>query len=348
MPDSAPRRRRPRYRGTHPRRFEDRYKERDPERYAEEAEKIRAQGRTPAGSHVPIMVDEILAALKIGPGARGLDATLGFGGHARAILDRVGPEGFLWAIDQDALERPKSEERLRRWGFANFEAIAANFADVRAALRAPPLDFILADLGVSSMQLDDPARGFSRKREGPLDLRMNPAHGEAASSWLARASAEQIERALRENSDEPRAERLARALVAARAKSPILTTVDFVRALESAVATWPISVRKSEGQAPITRAFQAVRIEINQEFSALDRFLEALPSLLKPGGRAAIISFHSGEDRRVKKAFQAGFRAGIWSETAPDPIRAGSAEVRANPRASSAKLRWAARSPSKF
>lgn len=340
-------RRRPRYRGTHPRRFEQRYKAQDPSRFPEEAAKIRAQGRTPAGSHVPIMVNEILAALELAPGARGLDATLGFGGHAAETLARIGPSGFLFAFDRDSIERPKTEARLKELGYLQFETIAANFRDAGAVIGARgalgALDFVLADFGVSSMQLDDPSRGFSKKVDGPLDLRMNPAEGESASEWLARVSEADIARALREHSDEPRAERLAGALIAARKAAAIRTTGEFRRVLEREVASWPRSVREREGDGPVVRAFQALRIEVNAEFEALDAFLEALPRLLKPGGRAAILSFHSGEDRRVKKAFQAGLRSGVYSSVAPDPVRASPEEVRANPRSRSAKLRWAGR-----
>lgn len=338
--------RRPRYRGTHPRRFEERYKERDPERYREEAEKVRAQGRTPAGAHVPIMVAEILEALALAPGARGADATLGYGGHAAEVLRRTEPQGFLWAFDRDAFERPKAEARLRGLGFSRFEAIASPFGQAEARLRdrgADSLDFVLADLGVSSMQLDDPSRGFSRKRSGPLDMRMSASDGETAAEWLARSSEEEIASALRENSDEPRAERLARALCQWRAKRPLRTTLDFAAALEAETARWPKPTREREGDGPIVRAFQAVRIEVNREFEELDALLASLPRILKAGGRAAILSFHSGEDRRVKKAFQEGVRAGVWREVAPDPTRASPEEIRANPRARSAKLRWAVR-----
>jgi 16S rRNA (cytosine1402-N4)-methyltransferase len=342
----GPKKRRPRYRGTHPRRFEERYKERDPERYSAEAAKARDQGRTPAGAHVPILLAEALERLDLAPGARGADATLGYGGHAAAILERVGPSGFLWAFDRDAIERPKTEARLRARGFANFAAVAANFAEIERELgarQAGRLDFALADLGVSSMQLDDPSRGFSKKRDGPLDLRMDPSQGEPAWAWLEKASEAELEAALRENADEPRASRLARALAEARGKKPLRTTLDLSEAIRRAIAQWPRAVREREGDKPLARAFQAIRIEINREFAALDGLLLALPKILRPGGRAVILSFHSGEDRRVKKAFQAGYRSGVWREIAPDPQRPSPEERRANPRSASAKLRWAER-----
>ena len=346
-PDSTPPKpRRPRYRGTHPRRFEERYKELDPDRFQAEGEKIRSQGRTPAGGHVPVLVDETLASLQLRPGARGFDATLGYGGHAEAILRSIGPTGFLWAFDCDDVERPKTAARLERAGFANVETVAADFRFAERELRrrgVGRLDFAMADLGVSSMQLDDPGRGFSKKLSGPLDLRLNQAGGETAAEWLARAGSAEVARVLRENSDEPRAERIAEALTAAGRRRPIATTAELAAIIRRTVTAWPRSVREKEGDRPVTRVFQALRIEVNDEFGALDRLLSDLPGLLKPGGRVAFLSFHSGEDRRVKKAFQAGLRAGVWHECASDPVRPSREEQKANPRSSSAKLRWAIR-----
>lgn len=337
--------RRPRYKGKHPRRFEEKYKEHAPERYQDDVQKIMARGATPAGSHRPICVNEILDLLKPCPGETGLDATLGYGGHTRALLDRVRPGGRVVALDQDPLERPKTEQRLREAGYTHEEFVVGpiNFSHAWEFLRVQGLgavDFALADLGLSSMQIDDPERGFTFKHEGRLDLRMNPKVGEPASAWLARADAMELARILAENADEPHARQIAAALVRDRPT----TTSAFAASIRAVVRTFSKNVREREGDTPIRRALQAIRIELNDEFGALDAFLADLPHILRPGGRVAILTFHSGEDRRVKKAFQAGERGGLYTQVAPEPIRASFEEQRANPRSKPAKLRWAIRS----
>jgi len=335
---SQPHRRRPRYRGTHPRRFEEKYKEL--EQRSETLAKVLASGKTPAGSHVPIMVGEILEALDPKPGELVVDCTLGHGGHARALLGKIFPGGRLLGLDADPLELPRTEAALRAEGFGEevFCARKSNFAGIQAALAgagADGADAIIADLGVSSMQLDDPQRGFTSKHEGPLDMRMNPARGLPASVWLERIRAEALAEILRENSDEPQAAALAPHL----AGKHFSTTLDLANAIRAALPMRPAEELKKT----VTRVFQAIRIEVNEEFAALDALLRVLPFCLKPGGRVAILTFHSGEDRRVKKAFQAGLREGMYSEIARDVIRAGAEERRANPRSLSAKLRWARR-----
>jgi len=339
--------RRPRYRGTHPRRFDEKYKERDPERYPETIAKVLASGKTPAGSHRPILVDEVMSVLEPKPGDLAVDATLGWGGHAAEILPRILPGGRLLAMDVDPLELPKTEARLHALGFGPDVLFAKrmNFAGLPKLLAAAGVervDVFFADLGVSSMQLDEPSRGFSYKLDGPLDLRMNPERGAPASALLSKLSEESLARLLRENADEPHAELLARALVAARAESPIATTLRLAQAVRKAFDTLPARERDDAGD-PLPRVFQAFRIAVNEELSALDALLRALPSCLAPGGRAAFLTFHSGEDRRVKKSFAAGEKAGIYSRVARDVIRASPAERHANPRSSSAKLRWAVR-----
>ncbi len=340
--------RRPRYRGTHPRRFAEKYKERDPERHPETTAKVEASGKTPAGSHRPILVAEVLAALRPEPGETAVDATLGHGGHAEALLPRLLPDGRLIGLDVDPIERPKTERRLRALGFGPevLAVRASNFAGLPKVLAAEGLatvDLVLADLGVSSMQLDDPARGFTFKEDGPLDLRMNPDRGLPASALLARLDTAKLARLLRENSDEPHAEEIATAVVEAGRTEPVTTTARLAEAIREALAPLPARVRAEEGTAPLSRVFQALRIAVNEEFTALDAFLAALPSCLAPGGRAAILTFHSGEDRRVKQAFRDGERAGLYASVAREVIRAGPEERRANPRASAAKLRWAVR-----
>jgi len=326
--------RRKRYSGKNPRRFEDKYKEHDPARYAETVAKVIASGKTPAGSHVPIMVDECLEALGLEPGMCGVDCTLGYGGHALRILEKITPGGKLTGLDQDPIELPKTERRIRAAGYGgdSFEAVRSNYAGIAKVLAGKQVDFVFADLGCSSMQFDDPSRGFSFKNAGPLDMRMNPGRGISASDWLARVSPEKLAQALSENSDEPRAESLAEALAGKR----FTTTVEFADAVRG-------SVRADDETADLTvrRVFQAVRIAVNEEFVALDSFLRVLPACLESGGRVAILTFHSGEDRRVKKAFQSARRDGLFAETSDGVITAGPEERRLNPRSSPAKLRWA-------
>jgi len=341
-----PHKRRVRYSGTHPRRFEEKYKELNPEKFAADVEHIISKGRTPAGMHLPICVEEILTVLAPKPGDICLDATLGFGGHAQRILPLIKPGGRLFALDVDPLELPRAEARLRALGFKEkaFIVRKMNFAGVMSLLpeAGGGFDCMLADLGVSSMQLDDPKRGFTYKADGPLDLRLNPQRGVPASALLKSLSHESLKKLLIDNSDEPHAEEIARAVK--RSLSPITTTTQLASVVREALEK--MTVKESEGgiKKSLARTFMALRIEVNGEFSALDRFLEALPWCLKPGGRAAILTFHSGEDRRVKKAFRKGEDSGIYSSVAPTPIRPSQDEQRDNPRSSCAKLRWAVRS----
>ncbi|MCC6130122.1 MAG: 16S rRNA (cytosine(1402)-N(4))-methyltransferase RsmH [Acidobacteria bacterium] len=337
-------RRRPRYPGRNPRRFEEKYKERDPERYPETVEKVKASGKTPAGTHRPIMVEEVLRVLDPRSGETGVDATLGWGGHAEEILKRLVPGGRLLGLDVDPLERPRAEARLRKLGFGDGTLLVRgrNFAGIRKALEEEefgPVDFVLADLGVSSMQLDDPARGFSSKQEGPLDLRLNPGRGQPASRLVAGASEQKLARLLQENSDEPRAIEIARAVVARRAVKAIETTTDLSAVVSGVLGEAEPGVVKDT----LARVFQALRVEVNDEFSALESFLRDVPACLKPGGRLAVLTFHSGEDRRVKKSLQVGLRAGLYREIARRVVMASEEEVRGNPRSAPAKLRWAIR-----
>ena len=340
VPTPAPHRRRPRYAGKNPRRFEEKYKEHDPQRYADTVAKILASGKTPAGTHRPIMVAEIMAVLAPQPGEVAVDGTLGYGGHAQEILARLQPGGRLVGLDADPLELPKTEARLRALGFGpdTFTAHRSNFAglpQVLAQAGLPGADIILADLGVSSMQIDDPARGFSVKLSGPLDMRMNPQRGQPASAWLEKIKPAALTTLLEENADEPYADVLAPALAG---KSFATTT-----ALAAAVRAVLPRLNKEAGDLSLRRVFQALRIAVNDEFSALDTFLRHLPACLNPGGRVAILTFHSGEDRRVKKAFAGGLRDGLYADIAQEVIRPGADERNANPRSAPAKLRWARR-----
>ncbi len=341
-PDQLPapqHRRRPRYAGKNPRRFEEKYKERNPELYPDAVAKVLASGKTPAGTHRPIMVAEILDVLKPQPGEIAVDGTLGYGGHAREILPLIQPGGRLIGLDVDPLELPKAEARLRALGFGpeTFTAHRSNFAGllkILATEQLPGADMVLADLGVSSMQLDDPQRGFSIKFAGPLDMRMNPRRGQPVSALLQHINAESLAVLLTENADEPHAEPIAAGL-AGRTYATTVELADAVRRL------LPGSVLDENRDDSVRRVFQALRVAVNEEFSALDTFLRYLPSCLNPGGRAAILTFHSGEDRRVKKAFEAGLRDGLYADIAHEVIRPSPAERHDNPRSASAKLRWA-------
>lgn len=332
-----PHRRRPRYRGRNPRAFHEKYKEHRPDRFPETVQKVLASGKTPAGTHRPILLPEILEILAPQPGEFAVDCTLGYGGHAEEILRRLAPGGYLLALDADPIEGPRAEARLRTAGFGPevFTWERRNFAGVGALLaerRPEGADLLLADLGVSSMQLDGPERGFSVKANGPLDMRMNPQRGLPASAWLARVRPDALARVLAENADEPSAQRLA-PLLAGRA---FPTTLALAQAVAAAVPA-------RDAEDATRRVFQAIRIEVNEEFNALETLLRLLPACLAPGGRAAILTFHSGEDRRVKAAFKEGLRAGVYAAIADEIIRPGPAERRENPRSTSAKLRWARR-----
>ena len=341
-PDGPPRapihKRRVRYSGKNPRRFEEKYKERDPQRYAETVAKVLASGKTPAGTHRPIMVAEILAALAPQPGELAVDCTLGYGGHTREILARIQPGGRLLGLDADPIELPKTEARLRAAGFnpEMFTAVRSNFAGLPQALAAngvTGVDVLLADLGLSSMQIDDPLRGFSVKADGPLDMRMNPQRGFSASALLEKVSSNALIKLLQENADEPRAGELAESL----AGKKYLTTKSLAAAIR---ATLPF-LGKDDLDLTVRRVFQALRIAVNEEFSALEMLLRYLPSCLNPGGRVAILTFHSGEDRRVKKAFEAGLHDGVYADISQEVIRPTPEERHDNPRSAPAKLRWA-------
>jgi 16S rRNA (cytosine1402-N4)-methyltransferase len=335
--DGKPHKRRLRYRGTHPRRFEEKYKEHNPALYPETIQKVVASGKTPAGMHRPIMVEEILEVLAPNPGETAVDCTLGYGGHASRLLELLQPGGRLIGLDRDPLELQKTGDRLRaQWNESQLILRRSNFAGlnrVLADLKIDAADLILADLGVSSMQLDDPARGFSFKIEGPLDLRLDPTRGRSAAEILSTIKEDDLARALVEYADEPRGVQVAAALLASR---PIETTTDLARAIETVS-------RSPEEEQTIRRVFQALRILVNDELGSLDNLLRILPSCLKPAGRVAFLTFHSGEDRRVKHHFLQGFRDGIYSRWSEEPLRPTSTERHANPRASSAKLRWAVR-----
>lgn len=336
--------RRTRYKGTHPRNFKEKYKELHPEQYADTVEKIIQKGNTPAGMHIPICVNEILEFLQITPGQTGLDATLGYGGHTSAMLKCLDSKGHLYAIDVDPFELPRTKDRLASLGYGPeiLEIKQMNFSKIDQITSKPEsFNFILADLGVSSMQIDNPERGFTFKFEGPLDLRLNPKAGKSAADLLKEMTLFEIEDMLIANADEPHASVIARAILSSIKKGIDITTTTQLRNIIKDALKYVPKIKDEDIKKSCQRTFQALRIDVNKEFDVLDEFLEKLPNVLAKGGRVAILSFHSGEDRRVKKSFKYFLREGIYSEIAQEPIRPSSQECHVNSRARSAKLRWA-------
>ncbi|NCB05371.1 MAG: 16S rRNA (cytosine(1402)-N(4))-methyltransferase RsmH [Clostridia bacterium] len=337
--------RRVRYQGTHPKRYEEKYKELQPEKYAETVEKILQKGNTPAGMHISICVKEILEFLQIKPGQTGLDATLGYGGHTQEMIKALHGKGHLYALDVDPIELAKTRERLARAGYGEdiLTVKQLNFAEVdQIAAQAGAFDFVLADLGVSSMQLDNPDRGFSYKKEGPLDLRLDPQKGVSAAERLKTVTQEELEGMLIENADEPYAREISEAVMRALEQgTAIETTTQLREIIAEALKFLPAREREDAVKKSCQRSFQALRIDVNSEFEVLYAFLEKLPDILAPGGRVAILTFHSGEDRLVKKSFKQLQRDGVYGEISTEVIRPSAEECRRNSRARSTKMRWA-------
>ena len=284
--------------------------------------------------------------MQIQPGQVGYDATLGYGGHSRKMLECLQGQGHLYATDVDPIESEKTRARLEALGYGPdlLTIRRMNFADVDQVAPGQPFDFVLADLGVSSMQIDNPERGFTFKFDGPLDLRLDPSSGVTAAQRLRELDEDELEAMLVENSDEPYAGRIARAVMKHfRQGGAIETTRQLAAVVERALSFLPPAERKEAVKKSCQRTFQALRIDVNSEFEVLYAFLEKLPGILKPGGRAAILTFHSGEDRLVKKAFKQHLREGVYSEISEDVTRPSAEECFRNPRARSTKLRWAIR-----
>lgn len=338
--------RRVRYKGTHPRSFQEKYKELNPEKYQDDVQKIIQSGKTPAGMHISIMVDEILEFLQIRPGQTGLDATLGYGGHTRRMLEQLQGQGHMYATDVDPIESEKTKQRLAEAGFGEdiLTIRRMNFARLDEVAPGEKFDFILADLGVSSMQIDDPSRGFTFKADGPLDLRLDPSSGVTAAERLRELEEDELAAMLVENSDEPYADPIARAVMKVFQRGETIeTTRQLYSVIEGALSFLPQKERKEAVKKSCQRTFQALRIDVNSEFEVLYSFLEKLPAVLKSGGRVAVLTFHSGEDRLVKKAFRQYYREGIYSEICEDVVRPSAEECFRNPRAKSTKMRWAIR-----
>lgn len=307
----------------------------------------------PPFQHVPVLLTQVLEALAPKPGQLIVDCTLGRGGHSAEILARLGSSaegGRLIGIDLDSANLAAARPKLERVG-GRFDLFHTNFAGLpgvlaRAGVEDGRVDAVLADLGVASTQIDDPERGFSYRRPGPLDMRMDPTRGQPASALVNRMSESDLAAAFLELGDETDAPQIARLIVERRGAGPIVTTQDLM-ALVCEARDFTIQRAAGAKLHPAARTFQALRILVNRELANLDRLLTILPDVLKPGGVAAIISFHSGEDRRVKYAFRDGLRAGVYEAETRDPIIADEAEQRANPRSRSAKLRWARKAAGK-
>ncbi|MDO5402424.1 MAG: 16S rRNA (cytosine(1402)-N(4))-methyltransferase RsmH [Eubacteriales bacterium] len=343
--------RRVRYKGTYPKKFNEKYKELNPQKYGDTIAKVIRKGSTPAGMHISIMVKEILDFLQIQPGQRGLDATLGYGGHTSKMLECLKGEGHIYGLDVDPIEIVKTTKRLADKGFGQdiLTTVNTNFANIdEVAKEYGTFDFILADLGVSSMQIDNPERGFSYKTDGPLDLRLNPQKGVSAADRLREITKDEFEWMLIENSDEPYASEIAKEVFElARKGKNVDTTKDLYNAVYEALSKSKdyrkasVKELKEAVKKSCQRTFQALRIDVNSEFEVLEQFLGKLPGVLSSGGRVAVLTFHSGEDRMVKKAFKQFYKEGLFREISEDVVRPSAQECNANPRARSTKMRWA-------
>lgn len=343
--------RRVHYSGKYPKKFEEKYKEHNPEKYKDTIEHVIEKGSTPAGMHISICVNEILDFFDIKPGMSGLDCTFGYGGHTRRMMEKLEGNGHMVALDVDPIESEKSKKRLLDAGFSEdmLSVELINFANIdEVASKYGKFDFVLADLGVSSMQIDDPERGFSYKIDGPLDLRMNPYKGKSAADILKDVNREELIGMLIENSDEPYAKEIADVILSHRKKGKYADTTTALREMIAQALDFIPARNKAEEadkkemiKKSCQRTFQALRIDVNHEFEVLYDLLEKLPGVLKPGGKVAILTFHSGEDRMVKKSFKSLYNDGVYTDYSRDVIRPSAEECIRNPRARSTKMRWA-------
>lgn len=331
--------RRVRYSGTHPKKFSEKYKEHNPEKYKDTIDKVISKGSTPAGMHISIMVNEILEFFDIKENQVGLDVTLGYGGHTIEMLKKLNHTGHMYAIDADPIEFVKTVERVKS-KYSNFTGYNINFKDVNTLTNK--FDFILADLGVSSMQIDDPSRGFSYKHDTTLDLRLDPTKGISAQERLEKINLYELEGMLIENADEPNALIIAQAIInEIKINKTISTTKQLREVIERALFNKYKKEDKELNKKTCQRVFQAIRIDINEEYEVLYTLLEELPLLLNEGGKVAILTFHSGEDRLVKKAFKRHLNENLYKQINDDIILPSKDECFTNPRAKSTKMRWA-------
>ena len=348
--NGQPHRRRVRYRGTHPKNFRQKYKEHAIEEHPDLRKHLRDKGKTPASTHIPILVEKIMATLNPQPGETIIDCTLGYGGHASAFVRRLGPNGKLIGLDVDGVELERTRQRLSSLAAdVPMAFYRSNFAGIANVLRDEAIegfDIIFADLGLSSMQIDNPDRGMSYKQNGPLDMRMDDRRKQTAADLLKTLSEEKLSAALRELSDEPDHEQIAGRIVEQREAEPltqITQLVELVFAVKGlTIAEYKQQQCKHPGELhPAARTFQTLRMLVNDELGTLKELLRLAPYCLRPGGRIGIISFHSGEDRLVKHAFTDGLRDGLYADAAPEVIRPTRDEIAANTRSTSAKFRWA-------
>jgi 16S rRNA (cytosine1402-N4)-methyltransferase len=348
-PDQPKHIRRKRYSGTHPKQFSEKYKEHNLDAHPQLKDHLRAKGKTPAGTHIPVLAEEVIGCLKPQPGQIVADCTVGYGGHAWEFIKRIKPDGKLIALDADDAELERTRHRFRKEGdLVHFHH--TNFAGIANVLKKENLegvDIIFADLGVSSMQIDNPQRGMSYKHEGPLDMRMNSRLKRTGADLLNSLSEAELSQALWELSDEPDHELIAKMIAGQRSVQPITETTQLVRLIFNAKGltqkTWQQKNRTAKFGSlhPAARTFQALRILVNDEMGVLKELLKIAPYCLRPGGRIGIISFHSGEDRLVKQSFREGVRTGVYASASKDAIVPRTKEIMSNPRSASAKFRWA-------
>ncbi|HLI63322.1 MAG TPA: 16S rRNA (cytosine(1402)-N(4))-methyltransferase RsmH [Terriglobales bacterium] len=297
-------------------------------------------------SHVPVLLQPAIEFLAVRRGGTYIDATIGLGGHSWEITQRLGREGHLIGFDKDPAALERTRERLARppdelaQDWPKIELVHASFAEVAEHVAEASIDGLLADLGVSSLQLEDAARGFSFQVEGPLDMRMDPHSGLTAEQVVNRFAERELADVIYEFGEERRSRRIARAIVRAR---PIHSTAQLAAVISAAARPMNPADRRIH---PATRTFQAIRILVNRELDDLQKLLsrDGAQQVLKPGGRLVIISFHSLEDRAVKDALRDGARDGIYRVLTKKPVTAGALEIEQNPRSRSAKLRAAERS----
>lgn len=335
--------RRVRYKGTHPKQFNEKYKEHNPEKYKDTIDKVISKGSTPAGMHISIMVNEILECFDIKENQIGLDVTLGYGGHTLEMLKKLNHTGHMYAVDADPIEFQKTTQRIKDNGFDNITTINMNFSNIKELEKYNvKFDFILADLGVSSMQIDDPTRGFSYKHDTILDLRLNPTVGISAKERLKKINYEELKGMLIENADEVYADVISKEIIKeVKDKKTIDTTKQLREVIQRALENNLKNVDKDLIKKTCQRVFQAIRIDINEEYEVLYELLEQIPHLLKEGGKFAVLTFHSGEDRLVKKAFKRHYKEGLYSQINDEIIYPSKEECFNNPRAKSTKMRYA-------
>ena len=348
--ENKPHQRRVRYSGTHPKRFAEKYKEHAIEDNPDLRAHLREKGKTPAGTHIPILVDEIMETLNPSPGEVVVDCTLGYGGHAAQFAQRIGKTGKLIGVDADSDEMERTRQRLaaqcRDVPMAFYRSNFAGVANIMRKESTDGFDIIFADLGLSSMQIDNPDRGMSYRQDGPLDMRMDDRRQHTAADLLNTLSEEALSEAMWELSDEPDHHAIAQRIVEQRESEPfkrIMQLVELVMAVKGlTVIDYKHQQRhKLGGLHPAARTFQTLRMLVNDETAALKELLRVAVYCLCPGGRIGIISFHSGEDRLVKHAFANGLCDGLYQAISDEPITPSRAEIAANTRSASAKFRWA-------